>query len=315
MKPLVSILINNFNYGRFLAQAIESALNQTYPETEVIVVDDGSTDHSRDIIASYGSRIISVLKGKGGQASAFNAGFGVSKGEWIAFLDSDDWFAPEKVETILFYAGRFGTAGLIAHRLNYCDAEDRLLDCASISPEGPTLVDERKRARQGKIGVTLPATSALGIRREILSQILPMPEPSTATRGPVLDQADNYIKVAALSLAPVLLIPELLATQRIHGNNLYTQLGYRGEMKLEWHLVRARVAFLLKERYPFLAKLVWKQYGRTLGQLSNSDSPHAKSILRQIRAEYSPFEYSLLCWFYISGAFMKSLVKHRLKIQ
>ena len=61
-NPLVSILINNYNYGCFIGEAIDSALNQTYPHTEVIVVDDGSTDNSQEIIASYKDRIIPVLK-------------------------------------------------------------------------------------------------------------------------------------------------------------------------------------------------------------------------------------------------------------
>src|SRR5713226_5859186 len=85
-----SIIVNNYNYGRFLKDAIDSALHQSYPGVEVIVVDDGSTDHSREIIASYGDRIIPVLKENGGQASAFNAGFSQSRGKVIFFLDSDD---------------------------------------------------------------------------------------------------------------------------------------------------------------------------------------------------------------------------------
>ena len=87
---LASIIINNYNYGRFLADAIDSALSQTYPHVEVIVVDDGSTDSSRVIIGRYGDRITAVLKENGGQASAFNAGFRVSLGETIVFLDADD---------------------------------------------------------------------------------------------------------------------------------------------------------------------------------------------------------------------------------
>ncbi len=100
-NPLVSLVINNYNYGRFLAEAIDSALKQTYPHTEVIVVDDGSTDNSRDITASYGDNISPVLKQNGGQASAFIAGFAASKGEIICFLDSDDMFLPEKVADIV----------------------------------------------------------------------------------------------------------------------------------------------------------------------------------------------------------------------
>jgi len=66
---LVSIIITNYNYGQFLAQAIESALAQTYPQIEVIVIDDGSTDHSAGIIASFGERIFAVFKANGGQCS------------------------------------------------------------------------------------------------------------------------------------------------------------------------------------------------------------------------------------------------------
>jgi glycosyltransferase involved in cell wall biosynthesis len=70
-QPLVSVIINNYNYGRFLGEAIDSVLNQTYQRTETIVVDDGSTDNSREIIAGYGDRIIPVLKANGGQNSGF----------------------------------------------------------------------------------------------------------------------------------------------------------------------------------------------------------------------------------------------------
>ena len=77
---LASVIINNHNYGGFLKDAIESALVQTHHATEVIVVDDGSTDESRDVIAGYGERSVPVFKSNGGQASAFNAGIARSRG-------------------------------------------------------------------------------------------------------------------------------------------------------------------------------------------------------------------------------------------
>src|SRR5436309_2461294 len=98
---LASIIVNNFNYGRFLREAIDSALNQTWPGVEVIVVDDGSTDDSREIIASYGDRIVPLLKPNEGQNSAFNAGFSVSRGAAIIFLDSDDALLPAAVEAVI----------------------------------------------------------------------------------------------------------------------------------------------------------------------------------------------------------------------
>ena len=85
MRPLVSILINNFNYCKYLSDAIDSALSQTYAPTEVIVVDDGSIDQSREVIARYHSKIAAVLKENGGRASAFNAAVSGSKGDILCF--------------------------------------------------------------------------------------------------------------------------------------------------------------------------------------------------------------------------------------
>src|SRR5206468_3986800 len=99
--PVASIIVNNYNYGRFLREAVDSALNQTYRNTEVIVVDDGSTDGSPEIIASYGDRIVPVLKQNGGQNSALNAGFSLSRGDVILFLDSDDVLLPTAVEAAM----------------------------------------------------------------------------------------------------------------------------------------------------------------------------------------------------------------------
>jgi glycosyltransferase involved in cell wall biosynthesis len=97
-EPLVSIIIDNYNYAAFLEDAVQSALNQTYSPTEVIVVDDGSTDASREILARFGDRITTVLKENGGQASAFNAGFAASRGEIVVILDSDDMLLPDALE-------------------------------------------------------------------------------------------------------------------------------------------------------------------------------------------------------------------------
>ena len=117
--PLVSILINNYNYGRFLGAAIESALSQDYPSIEIVVVDDGSTDNSRDIIDRYAGRIISVIKENGGQASAFNAGFAASQGEILCFLDADDLFNPEKVGRVVkaFLEQGLNSRSLMVHHL------------------------------------------------------------------------------------------------------------------------------------------------------------------------------------------------------
>ena len=95
-NPLgVSIVINNYNYGQFLAEAIESALVQTHPLVEVIVVDDGSTDNSRAVIESYGDRVTAIFQANAGQVPACAAGFARSRFPIVVFLDSDDRLVPE----------------------------------------------------------------------------------------------------------------------------------------------------------------------------------------------------------------------------
>lgn len=97
---LISIVILNYNYGRFLPDAIRSALSQDYPHVEVVVVDDGSTDNSREIIAAFGDKIVAIFKENGGQGSAVNAGFAAAHGELVIFLDADDSLLPHCCSTI-----------------------------------------------------------------------------------------------------------------------------------------------------------------------------------------------------------------------
>lgn len=94
---LVSIIITCYNYGRFLAQAIDSALAQTYPNVEIIVVDDGSTDNTREVAEQYGAHIKYIYQSNAGVAHARNHGLAESKGHFINFLDADDWLLPEKI--------------------------------------------------------------------------------------------------------------------------------------------------------------------------------------------------------------------------
>ena len=98
LHKLVSVVIPCFNAQRWLKEAIDSCLQQTYPQIEIIVIDDGSTDNSLDIIKSYGRQIIweSFPENRGG-CYARNRAFSLSKGEYIQFLDADDYILPEKI--------------------------------------------------------------------------------------------------------------------------------------------------------------------------------------------------------------------------
>ncbi|MBU1995244.1 glycosyltransferase family 2 protein, partial [bacterium] len=100
----VSVAINNYNYGKFIVECIESVLHQTYQNIEIIVVDDGSTDDSLEILASRyknNPRIQIVSKKNAGQLSAFNEALKHITGEIVFFLDADDLYKKNYIETIL----------------------------------------------------------------------------------------------------------------------------------------------------------------------------------------------------------------------
>ncbi|MCL5807624.1 MAG: glycosyltransferase [Deltaproteobacteria bacterium] len=95
--PLVSVIIPTFNYGQYVRRAIESALVQTYHNVEVIVVDDGSTDNTAEILASFRSRIKVIYQKNTGASAARNRGIVEAKGDYIAFLDADDRYCKDNI--------------------------------------------------------------------------------------------------------------------------------------------------------------------------------------------------------------------------
>ena len=98
MKNLVSVIIPNHNYARYIEKTIDSALSQTHSNLEIIVVDNGSTDDSIEILNSYGKRIRTILQENLGQAVARNRGLNVATGDYIALLDADDYWEPDKIK-------------------------------------------------------------------------------------------------------------------------------------------------------------------------------------------------------------------------
>jgi glycosyltransferase involved in cell wall biosynthesis len=96
-QPVISIVIPTYQHARYLDECIRSVLAQTYSNFEVIVVDDGSTDNTSEVLAKYGERIYTIRQDNHGLPAARNTGIRASKGEWIAFLDADDLWLPDKL--------------------------------------------------------------------------------------------------------------------------------------------------------------------------------------------------------------------------
>lgn len=95
--PAVSVIVTSYNYAEYLGAAIQSVLDQTYRDFEVVVVDDGSTDASRQVLAAFGERIVCLEQTNQGKSVALNRGLAISRGRYLAFLDSDDLWLPESL--------------------------------------------------------------------------------------------------------------------------------------------------------------------------------------------------------------------------
>jgi hypothetical protein len=223
----VSIIITNFNYARFLGRCIDSALRQTHPAVEVIVVDDVSTDGSREIIRSYGDRILPCFKEEnGGHASAFNAGFAASGGQIVFFLDADDYLYPNAVSEVVD-AWQAKTAQ-VQFRLHVVDERQ---DVKDVFPPPELPFDDGdvlpKLLRSGRYRTTV--TSGLAFDRSALESIFPIPE-ADFRQG-----ADGYLVTLAPLYGRVKSIEACLGAYRQHGSN-HSVFGEKLGERARWRV-------------------------------------------------------------------------------
>ncbi len=209
--PLFSVVITAYNYGRFIAEAIESVLSQDFPfeQMEVLIVDDGSTDDTAEQVQRFGSKVKYFYKANGGQASALNLGFAKARGEIIVLLDGDDFFLPGKLARVAEAFQRDPALGMVYHPMlgwNEQTNERRLSQFRLIS--GSPFEDIGRF-----LGYGGPGTCA-SFRRKFLDRVLPIPEE-------IRMLADAYPGTLIVFVAPILALPECLSVYRVHGENSY----------------------------------------------------------------------------------------------
>jgi glycosyltransferase involved in cell wall biosynthesis len=246
-EPLVSILVSNYNYGRYVGRAIQSALDQTYAKIELIVCDDGSTDDSVQVIEGYerkDSRLRLIRKANGGQASGFNAAFAVSRGEIIALLDSDDLFLPQKVERIVADFQAHPDSGFGLHRVIRVTADLRRQGVWPMSAPLPRGWYGTRLLQDGGILPYMPPTSGLSLRRDVAERIFPLPLAEPLVRCP-----DQLITRLAPLLTNVTGENEALAQYRLHSANNYgpdrvTAASFKRELEYCEALWAAQKQFL-----------------------------------------------------------------------
>ena len=218
-KSFASVLIDTYNHERFIEQAIVSALEQDFPasDREIIIVDDGSTDRTPEIVKKFEPRVRLVRKENGGQASAFNAGIPECKGEIIAFLDGDDWWAPEKLGRVSDVFAAEPEVGFVGHGIKEVFADGTMRIAA---PEK----DERLRltslaaARVFRLRKSYLGTSRMAMRADLARQILPIPEA-------LVIEADEYLFSVAAAMSEIIILREPLTYYCIHGGNLFLAPG------------------------------------------------------------------------------------------
>ena len=240
-KPFASVLIDTYNHEQFIEQAIVSVLEQDFPasEREIIVVDDGSTDRTPEIVRKFQPHVRLLRKANGGQGSAFNAGIPECRGEIVAFLDGDDWWASAKLSRAASLLRADPEVGMVGH------------GTVTVFPDGTrqteVLRDIRRFSLRSEAGARtfLKRKSFLGtrctIRLNILQKLLPVPEP-------IRIEADEFVFTMAAALGEVDILPEALFFYRLHQNNQYSQHGFNPDRIRRKQVSIAHLAETLAQR-------------------------------------------------------------------
>jgi glycosyltransferase involved in cell wall biosynthesis len=214
--PTFSVILTNYNYGRYVREAVDSALAQTVPALEVIVVDDGSTDDSALVLRqAYGdhSRVKLVFQANGGVLKAFRAGVRAAAGEVVCFLDADDLWEPTHLEALARAYQARPAPDFVYTNLRYFGQREGLYTNASCDID---------------LGLTaLPSvflrewygapTSALSLRRDLARRVLDLPEDFDRDWRNCVDNL--LIHGASIYGAHKVFLSEATVRYRIHGHN------------------------------------------------------------------------------------------------
>lgn len=213
--PLISVLIDTYNHEKYIEQAVMSAIGQDFPASdyEILVVDDGSTDRTAEIVRKFAPRVRLLSKMNGGQASAFNAAVPETRGRIVAFLDGDDWFAAGKLAAVAKALEENPDIAAVGH--GYYDFDDATREIRVCVPTERKIVHltTPERAREAMKGWQFVLMGALTARRKMLDRIMPLPQQLAFC-------ADMPISWGCAA-GGILLLPEAMFYYRHHPNNLF----------------------------------------------------------------------------------------------
>jgi glycosyltransferase involved in cell wall biosynthesis len=230
-RPFVSVLIDTYNHEKFIEQAIVSVLEQDFPasEYEVLVVDDGSTDGTPEIIRKFVPRVAHSPKKNGGQGSAFNYGIPKCRGEIVAFLDADDWWEPNKLSTVVAEFQAHPEIGAVGHGLYEVDENGKRLFLNVPDRAYFCRLRDLGEARQFLELRSFLGTSRLAVRKSVLDKVLPLPDA-------MLIEADEFLATHAVALSGCRVLDQPLTSYRFHSGNQF-QFSGLDRRKIERKLI------------------------------------------------------------------------------
>ena len=204
--PRVSVIIPTYNYAHFLPDAVDSALRQTFRDYEVIVVDDGSTDHTPQVANRYDNHIRYHRQDNRGLSAARNSGCRIATGEYFAFLDADDVWDPEKLERQLSACERDQAVGLVSGQMRFMNVSG-----APIPGDKPGAAPGETLADIVRWGTAAP--SSFLVRRRCFEEIGGFDEQLTA-----MEDLDLCLRIARRHR--IVHLPDPVGSYRVHGPSL-----------------------------------------------------------------------------------------------
>jgi glycosyltransferase involved in cell wall biosynthesis len=284
----VSVLIDTYNHERFIEKAITSVLDQDFPasEREIIVVDDGSTDCTAEIVRRFEPQVRYLRKSNGGQASAFNIGIPECCGEIISFLDGDDYWLPGKLARVMDVLAKNPDVGIVGHAIKE-ELPDGAERVSAPEKEERFRLDSLAAARVFRLRKSFLGTSRMTIRAALARRILPVPEE-------LVFEADEYLFTLGAALSEAIILREPLTCYVIHGDNLYVSAKFGSATMRRKQAVMAALASCLRKKLPSVGLTV--EVVDCVTEIVQADADQLRLMLdggspwQTVRAEYKVFE-------------------------
>lgn len=299
--PLVSVIIPTYNRAAYIAEAIRSVLAQTYHSVEIIVADDGSTDNTAEVVAGLGDAVTYVsLPHRGQPAATRNGGLRVARGEFIAFLDSDDLFFPDKLATQLAGFEAHPEAGLVYSNAYFFRDEPSQPTVHALdglpSPSGDVFADLLRG--------NFLAPQAVLMRRACLQAVGVFDENPDFF---AVEDYDLFLRVAAMF--PVIYVPGDVAAMRRHNQSISRDaVNLRLRFVLVLEKMEALYPDLVRQHRAALNEGYARNHGAVaLGRLGQHQVLPALGHLLQA------FRYSLRTPGYGTRAFLQWVRRRRVR--